>query len=53
MYGDKTLSLQIKIMKGNIKMSALYELLKGLILYFEKNARDEFFWLDAFFGLFK
>ena len=31
-------------------MNAIYTLLKTIILYFEKDAADEFDWLDKIFG---
>ena len=34
-------------------MKAIYDLISGLIKYFEPNSWDEFFWLDGIFGLFK
>lgn len=34
-------------------MKAIYDLISDLIKFFEPNSQDEFFWLDAIFGLFK
>lgn len=31
----------------------IYDLISGIIKNFEPNSWDEFFWLDAIFGLFK
>lgn len=34
-------------------MEFLYGIISGIIKFFEPNSRDEFFWLDGIFGLFK
>ena len=34
-------------------MYNVYSLIKKIVMTFEPNANDEFFWLDGFFGLFK
>lgn len=33
-------------------MSSIYNLISGIIKFFEPNSWDEFFWLDSIFGFF-
>lgn len=31
----------------------IYDLIKSIVSYFEKDSSDEFYWLDIIFGMFK
>ena len=39
--------------KEDYSMYALYDLIATIIKAYEPDTADEFFWLDAIFGLFK